>query len=276
MPKAAGSTLTQIILRQYEPSTAFTAYVGDEQARSVIKELPLEQRKRIRVVIGHLPFGTHTFFPQPCAYFTVLRDPVDRLISWYYFVRQSPDHDHYRFVTSQQLSLKEYILSDMVADNGQTRRLAGIVQPSRRVPTHDEPCTTKDLKVAKKNLQEHFAVVGLSERFDETLLLLKRALGWKTPFYVSTNITKSRPSKDDIERDTLEVLEQHTELDIELYRYAQELFEKQVGEYGPSFDRDRAIFGSLNEMYGAIHALSRPVKRATRSLVKPSALGFHT
>ena len=272
MPKAAGSTLTQIILRQYEPSATFTAYVGDEKARNVIKGLPLEQRKQLRVVIGHMPFGSHEFLPQPCAYFTVLRDPVDRLISFYYFVLQSPDHDHHRFVTSQQMSLKEYILSGMLADNGQTRRLAGILQPSRRTPMRDEPCSVEDLEVAKKNLRERFVVVGLSEEFDKTLLLLKKALGWKIPFYVSTNVTRNRPMKDDISQDTLQVLREHTVLDIELYRYAQELFRKQVGQYGSSFERELSILRSLNNVYGAFYALSQPVKRAVKSLLKPSAI----
>lgn len=41
-------------------------------------------------------------------------------------------------------------------------------------------CSPEMLESAKKNLQD-FAAVGLTERYNETLILLKRAFNWHNP-----------------------------------------------------------------------------------------------
>jgi len=268
IPKAAGSTLNQIIQRQYGPEAAFSVYVGDEEIRGVVNQLPAERKRLLRVLGGHMSFGLHELLPQPSTYMTILREPVDRLISFFYYVLRSPDNDHHHLVTSRQLTLKEYILSGMLPDNGQTRRLAGIDQPSRRAPLNDPPCSTDHLQIAKRNLQKYFAVVGLSERFDETLLLLKRTLGWRTPFYVKTNVTRDRLSREDIPEDTLRVLREHTALDVELYEYAQQLFQEQIRQQGPGFARELATFKLLNRLYGVGYSSSHPLRKAVKQLVK--------
>jgi len=38
------------------------------------------------VISGHLYFGIHREIPRPTAYFTMLRDRVDRILSNYYYV----------------------------------------------------------------------------------------------------------------------------------------------------------------------------------------------
>ncbi|MEO5579030.1 MAG: hypothetical protein ABIR58_00110 [Gemmatimonadaceae bacterium] len=56
-------------------------------------------------------------------------------------------------------------------DNDQTRRIAGEEPPLGR-------CTSAMFELAKQNLRRHFRVVGVTDRFDETLLLMKQAFGW--------------------------------------------------------------------------------------------------
>src|SRR5262249_10238315 len=41
----------------------------------------------LRAVVGHFRYGIHTDIPQPTAYVTILREPVDRIVSLYSFHR---------------------------------------------------------------------------------------------------------------------------------------------------------------------------------------------
>ena len=48
------------------------------------------------------------------------------------------------------------------------------------------------LERAKRNLDEHFSWLGMTERFDESLILLRRTFGWRDVRYVSRNVSRSR------------------------------------------------------------------------------------
>jgi hypothetical protein len=102
------------------------------------------------------------------------------------------------------------------------------------------------LKTAKSNLRDHFAVVGLTERFDETLLLLKRELGWRRHSYMRHNVTARRPKKRALSEAALNSILGANQLDIELYQYAKGLFEERVRQQGPSFNRELNRFRSVN------------------------------
>jgi hypothetical protein len=174
IPKAAGSTPYRQIQCNYGP-TATLAIEGSDigECWAGFDRLPAAQRRRIRFIRGHMPFGLHQVIPRPCIYVTCLRAPVDRIISRYYYTVRRPDNYLCDTIVSQKMDLKDSVCSGVSTelDNDQTRLLSGV---GRKTPFGQ--CTTELLERAKRNIREHFAVVGLSERFDETLLLINEAL----------------------------------------------------------------------------------------------------
>lgn len=278
IPKAAGSTLSSVIQRQYEPGDTFR--IDGFHIRESIdefKKIPEAKKEKIRFLSGHMFFGLHEFLPQASTYITMLRNPVDRVISHYYHVIRHSNHYLYQEVTSRNMNLKDYVSSGISAelDNGQTRDISGegIVQkPFPDTGISFGQCSTEMLERAKRNLREHFAVVGLAERFDESLILLKRTFGWGTPCYVKSNVGENHPHKRDISKDELKLIEKYNELDIELYKYAGEMFEELINQRLPlsSFERELKQFKLLNKYCGKICIFSqravRKVKRVTRSL----------
>lgn len=89
------------------------------------------------------------------------------------------------------------------------------------------------LERAKSNLRQHFAAVGLTERFDESVALFGHALGWSQLLgYESRNRSQNRPLHDTISREVLNKVEADNALDIALYQYAQGLFGEQRERYG--------------------------------------------
>jgi hypothetical protein len=128
IPKAAGTSLHRIIGRQYPQPSIFSIDGADVYGSiEEFKGLSESQRARIACLKGHMPFGLHRYLPQPCAYITFLRDPIDRIVSHYYFVLRTPSHYLYEQVTSQRMTLDDYVRSGISGElsNGQTKLLAG-------------------------------------------------------------------------------------------------------------------------------------------------------
>jgi Galactose-3-O-sulfotransferase len=264
LPKTAGSTLRGIIHRQYGSSRILPLYAssfGEELAA-----IPPSQMDRLRAVMGHFYFGAHTFLSKPCTYITVLRDPVDRVISCYYFARRSPLDPLYDSV--RRMSLKEF--AETWVDNDQTRILAGKYgAPSSETCSYDEL-----LNIAKENLAKYFAVVGITEEFDRSLILMKRILGWRNPFYMRRNVTRGRPRKGEISQETLYAIQANNELDLELYRYGKKLFQEQIGSQSPSFENELQRFRKLNGTYGRLHVLLSVGRRITAAKILAGARLF--
>jgi len=60
------------------------------------KKLPPDASNSIRFIRGHFEFGVHKYLYRPYTYITMLRHPIERAISWYYFVKQNPDSVFYK------------------------------------------------------------------------------------------------------------------------------------------------------------------------------------
>jgi len=66
-------------------------------------------RRRLLVVRGHLFYGIHEFLPQGATYITMLREPVVRLLSSYYFILRRPLHPMHRKLKKECLGVEDYI-----------------------------------------------------------------------------------------------------------------------------------------------------------------------
>jgi Galactose-3-O-sulfotransferase len=253
LPKTAGSTLRYVIERQYEASAIVKLYESDFGEE--VEAIPPRQLERCCVIMGHFYFGVHAFLSKPFTYVTLLRDPVERVISHYYYARLEPAH--YFHAAARKLRLQEFVeycsrcssesgtSLGYCSDNDQTRQLAGRCG----VPS----CGTSSaelLSIAKKNLAKYFSIVGIAEEFDRSLMLMKRILGWSNPFYTKQNVSRVRGCKEDLSPETLSIIEAYNALDIELYRYAKQVFEAEIRSRGKSFEREVQKFQRLNGIYG--------------------------
>jgi hypothetical protein len=249
LPKTAGSTLSRIMERQYPAAATLRLY--DSGTGAELGSLSEDRLNALRLVMGHFSFGAHRFVSRPCAYVTVLREPVDRVISHYYFVRSEPTH--YLFEVAQQLSLGEYVRYCNLAEpnNDQTRLLCGEYESS--IPASRAQAM---LELAQRHLRDHFAGVGLTEEFDRTLVLMKRILRWRYPFYVRQNVGRHRPPRAALSNDTVRVIQEYNRLDGELYRFGQALFREQVQSQGRRFNAELQLFARLNPVLGRLGSLA--------------------
>jgi len=81
------------------------------------------------------------------------------------------------------------------------------------------------------------------------MLLLKKAYGWRMPFYERRNVGRHRLRRSDLPADVIRQIEADNWLDVALYAEAQELFAAQVRQYGPTLARDLRLFRALNWLW---------------------------
>lgn len=218
IPKTAGTTLNRIIERQYNPLSIFT--VDPHRIRATVarfKTFPEPRRRRFRVVRGHLLFGIHEFLPQGATYITFVREPAARLLSSYYFILRRPLHPLHRKLKKERLAVEDLIRLTPERQNLQCRFISGIGTGG--------VCDERVLEIAKENLSRSFRVVGLAERFQESLLLMMASFGWKVPFYENRKVAKSRPAMDP---NVINAIREHNRFDLELYNFSKQLFEENL------------------------------------------------
>lgn len=187
-------------------------------------------RADLRSVVGHFCFGLHEALSRPSLQATVLREPLSRVRSlWRFHNMLMQEKGHVEGEAFDLVpSLARFVSSPPYTevDNGMVRRLSGV---GRSVPIGS--CDNEMLRRAKTNLDEAFDVVGLTERFDETLMLLADALGIDEPPICHMRNTNTQDAPEIGPEDSA-AIHRHNALDIELYAYAQQLFEQQVRRMG--------------------------------------------
>lgn len=136
---------------------------------SLLEEASQRQLQNADLLYGHALFGLHRHLDRPCRYFTLLRDPVQRVVSHYYYhKRRYPDS------TLAARNLKTFLQSDhpVAQSNRQVRFLSG---------TDPVQSPNASLRIAKDHLTNDVTVFGLTNRFDASLLLFRTCLDWPYP-----------------------------------------------------------------------------------------------
>lgn len=277
IPKTAGTTLSRIIRLKYTlwPPTRLPKYwlvcgyptLPLAERAKVVTELPPRKRKQVRLIQGHCGFGFHELLDTPIDYVTVLRDPLERVTSSYYQLKRKGD-------LPDGLEMEDWIRGGVSytqgfwIDNGQVRALAGSQGNSLAVPFGE--VTAEHLALAKQRIDKYFLVAGLTERFDETLLLMKKLLGWRSVYYASANIAPNRSRLSGLPESTVDLMRHHNQLDIDLYQHVEQRFDEQIMRELPDLEVQLARFRRRNKRYGQamgpfIEMMSRARQRFMRT-----------
>jgi len=268
IPKTAGTTLDRILHQEYEPQQIYNLGQTVQKSIRAYQELATEEKEVIRIVSGHTPYGFHKYVPGSSTYFTFLRDPVDRVVSFYHFVKNQEQHYLNTAATKEFSGIKPFVSSGIttMVDNGQTRLISGVWLE----PRFGE-ITSQTFEQAKTNLSQSFSVVGLTEQFDATLLLLRETFNWHDIKYMRQNVTKVSPLERNLTPEERETILSINQWDVALYEYAHALFEQQIAALGPDFSHQLETFQRENHRFQTFTGpMLQTIKRARRFSVRTS------
>lgn len=215
--KAGGSSLRDILKRYYNKENVYTiSSKNNKKAEREFTELSPAELAGIKLLMGHMHFGLHEYFPGADAkYFTFLRHPVSRLISSYEYAKRHPFHQAHKKFSKANLTFEESL--GFMTFNRVTMQLAGV--QDKKIP-----CNDNFYNQAIENLERHFVFVGLMEKFNESVLLLAKTLDWTyVPPFMRKNVGNS--DKTPVSQALKEKIAGLEYYDMKIYNYVKAKFD---------------------------------------------------
>lgn len=225
--KTGGTTLTHMLrsnfgLRHCQVEPWHASWTGDPFSASDLQRLR-RYYPSLKSIAGHRITG-HVDLEDNGAkfkYFTLMRNPLKLCASRFQYRVQKTGRKH--------LVFEEWIQQDFT-HNHQTKWMAGV----------------EDAAEAIRIIKEKNIFVGLTERFDESMVLLKSLVANELNIsYKRVNVAPKNEIKDRLlsTDSTRQMLVESQLADLELYNYVeQELFPTYQREYGASLEADVASY----------------------------------
>ena len=205
IPKTGGSSFRMGIDKLLGARASFRDYglkspeTSPEIRRLVYAESDTWQlRERIgsgkkKVIVGHFPVLKYLGLVGAPRVFTIVRDPVQRVVSEYgHFVR------HYGFK-------------------------GGILQFAQRAAF-----VNKQSNMLRGVPLEAIGLVGLTERYEETLGLFEKTFGFRPPYLCENAAREDLCAEYEISADQQAELSRLNAADLVLYRQAEAIFDRRM------------------------------------------------
>lgn len=215
--KTAGTSVIHIFQKFYENS--FISH----NSYSMYKPQELFQTGFIS---GHFGYDYAKKFLENRYCFTFLRDPIDRVLSFYYFCLRSNPDEFEVYKLAQQNTIENFL--EMGLDHPQVRPFIWNHQTwqiacgwgnssNRNIFSCDE---NHIVRQAISHLPE-FNHIGFRETFNKDISIILKGIGIKHVTRIPTvNASQNRPKVEDLPSTIIKRLEHITELDQKLYDFA--------------------------------------------------------
>lgn len=239
IPKTAGTSLTQEMAMTFPPYknihityTPETVATDDAMADAINAFLPEHPERRFRSASGHFnpPHVRMLRDAIPYAsFFTVLRDPVARMVSHYRY-STSPAHPPYEAFLKDFPTIEHFVASPG-HQNFMWKRVRG------------SELTTQALD----QVMNRFLFIGLVEDLQLHFEVLSGLFGCPKIIATRANVTKSESApKVEITPDLREWIEETNPADVAFYRAVKTRLDAKRGEMEDFVAQRRALFLGQN------------------------------
>lgn len=217
IPKTGGSMLFYLLKQQYAPEQVVVRPDDDDFAmrRESALIIPFNLSGK-RVMRAHTDWSLPDYIEQPLELITMLRHPIDRVISLYRFVRRQSSHPQTK--RANEMTLREFVDWDYgqhQCQNVMTRWLAGTYNYLPYTPS----MLDADLFLAKERL-DTMMWFGVLENLSVSLAWLNAIMDWSL-----TNPGKINHAADDnfeVSNEDRQYIYEHNRHDWDLYEHAKE------------------------------------------------------
>jgi len=220
IPKAAGTSLREIIADQYRPEEIVRVYDNQPTSYQNLVDAGRVGDDATRVVMGHFSFGFHELSPRPVVYASMIRHPVQRALSHYLHSRRDPRSQSYALA---QGSVERYVAENELVQNWQLRLLVGMpkVGPGGG-PGVPHPLVQRAVGI----LDARYVTCGVADRFEESIRVLAHAMGWRVDHLLHLN--PSPEPHPTISASTRRAIERANEVDLELYEHVSARLDRDL------------------------------------------------
>ncbi len=275
--RSGGGDIDEICVKLYGSEATFnvTERRGYERLDHYLS-LPDTEKLRIKAITGHNSFGIHDLVPGSYAYFTILRDPIDEFISQYYwFITGIPKDAHQKHIgiPLEEFGIEQYVeyaenngydvvtSTNWLAAHWHGKLIGKEVRTAVSVKQNgffaQDTCTEEIFDLAIKNLETHYAFIGITEKYAESVFLLGKMMQWdRLVPYAQTNRAEKPVQRSNLSPDILERIKKLRFYDLKLYTLAKEWFSNLVEKEGVY--QDSAFSSYLKDVEKSRRSSSAP------------------
>ncbi|QJD85130.1 sulfotransferase family 2 domain-containing protein [Cohnella herbarum] len=223
VPKTAGSSIFQFLYRVYEDRIGLFYEKDVNEWNQVLQQpdLPFD------CVFGHYWYGLHDSVNRPFEYTAFVRDPIEAILSYIYFINRRVGEWPYlttsQTITPDNLSDLPEEMINLYFRNYQTAYLAGKQNASA--------------EETKKIINFHYPILGITEMFHESVYLLKRRYNWGPVEVYYVNVTPNRPTRKQFSKGTIQRIQKLVNVDTQIYHYAKKRLQQAIRSL-PSNERE--------------------------------------
>jgi hypothetical protein len=201
-----------------------------------IARIPSDQFLKHRVFTGHYSAYLSRFLGKKLNVFTFFRDPLERTLSLYGYIRQNNAHPMNEAARTR--TLREFILDPATRSrvfNFQARCIADLGFDPREIaqgfmdrdPTRyefqahfdDQSASVSSSRIRDAALRalDSFFFMGTTEKLSEGSQTLSDLMGVRFNSPERQNVTQERISRDELDAETLAAVHEATTIDREIY-----------------------------------------------------------
>lgn len=236
LPKAAGSSLSFYIRDQVKQNNdGSSILLHDHIDHPKSRKHAIETARTAKYVHGHFSWNTYREVVRddvPTFAFTILRDPAERLISLYLFMRSKPEGRLPIYDAVRKMSPRQFLIDNRNDVNFETNNFAvRQFQGNVHDQISDMSYGAEMLERAKTNISQ-LDYVGFVDTFEDDFQSIARKIGYPhssdtAPKTNETVPTQSdREAVQDIKSELLEIIETEAQ---ELVYWDNMLYEHMKG-----------------------------------------------
>ncbi|XP_064615295.1 galactosylceramide sulfotransferase-like [Liolophura sinensis] len=251
--KVGGTSVQNVIQRFGETNRLLAAVpnkrnVFGKEMKNVVK---IPEKLSFDLVYSHMQYfnrsAVERIMPQTSVYFTIVREPLRQLISSFYYYKHVWRFAYLNKIPKDDKEFVDYLLhadkyepSD-VRDSYTNNRMSydlGLAEADFRNKTAIERWLRK--------LDTELDFVLITERFNESLVMLRRRLCWslRDILYVIKNVNH-RKRKVHLSPKVLTVYRNRYMADIMLYNYSYARFQRDIQRQSPDFQDEVSVFEKM-------------------------------
>ncbi len=229
--KTAGNSVIAYLRRCLTAERILRIHEFEMSPREDIERAVADKFGHFDVLAGHVPFCRRVdklTDARQSVNISVLREPVDRVVSLYYYLRANASWlGQGQTIIEQKISLDTFAGSEAYFDNHMVRMLCDVEPISVALGA----CTPEMLEQAKVNIVKHFLLVGLTEQTPDFLAVLASLFCFSLEDVPSENVNKKRSSISSVSKEAIAAIAKHNSYDVELYDFVQKLWNVTTADW---------------------------------------------